>query len=122
MMKALIGVLKSAVTISPCTLSGSLSATGAGATVTSTSRNITVPSGNTGLINIASLVVGSGSLEFSQNAGSFTLVAEGALTTVVNGDAMVFRGITMTAATSITFDIVDATTSTLIQSVTIART
>lgn len=105
----------------PCTLSGALSASGAGATVTGTARTLSVPAGNGGVLIFSSYVNNSGSTQYKKNAGAFTTFVDSTEVTFADTDTITIQGITMTAATSNTFNLVDKKTGRTIQAVTITR-
>lgn len=79
----------------PITLSGLLSATGGGATVTGLTQTFTVPSGSSGVIRFT--VGGSGTTQYSKNGGAFTTVVTNDEVTFANGDtiAMQTTGLTV---------------------------
>lgn len=108
-------------TVSPITFSGSLSGAGATATILGTSRTITVPAGNSGQFQVRNLVTGSGTPQKKLNGAGFTNIVNNNIYTLANGNSFQCRGITMTASTTISFDLYDVDTNTLIIAVGLIR-
>lgn len=108
----------------PCSLSGSLSASGATATVTGTSRTVTVPVGNSGVLVFANVDDSNptGTLAYSQNAGAWTAITEGLEVTFANSDTLQIRATGLTSPETCTFTLRDKYTATNIEAVSIART
>lgn len=108
---------------SPCTLSATLTKTAApsGGAVTSDTVTVTVPAGNSGVLNFISYSY-SGTVsdtQYSKNGGAFTSVVEGSGITFTNGDTLAVRGTGMTAGESWTFTLQDNTRLTNVGTYTI---
>lgn len=71
------------------TLTGQLSATGGGATVTGLTQTWTVPAGSSGVILFT--VGGSGTKQYSKNGGAFVTVATNDEVTFANGDTIAMQ-------------------------------
>lgn len=76
------------------TFSGSLDATGVAGVATSTTRTVTVPPGNSGVINF-NTYVDAGTItntQYSRNGGAFTTIADGIDTAAfTDGDTIAVR-------------------------------
>ena len=107
--------------VTACTISGSLSASGAGTTVTSTTRTITVPAGNSGELQFASqLETGAVAFEYQKNGGAWTTAEpDGTSVTFADADTLAVRITGAGSGESIQFDLVDVFTGTTIGSYTL---
>ena len=100
--------------ITPCSLSATLTKTGApsGGNVDSNTVTVTVPFANSGSIQFASFAItGSVITFYSKNGGAFTSVTEGNSVTFASGDTLAVRGGSMTAGEAWTFSLVDNTST-----------
>lgn len=118
----LAGMLAAAMSdaIGPMTASGSFAASSASGTVTSLTRTITVPVGNTGVFRFANYVdVGTiTATQYSRNGGGFTGISDGGTTVAFsNGDTLAIRTTSVGVGESRTLDLIDNTTNTVIESV-----
>lgn len=107
--------------ISACTISGTLDATGAGPTITSSTRTITVPAGNSGELQFANQVeTGTVAFEYQKNGGAWTTAEPtGTSVTFANSDTLAVRITGAGAGEQIAFDLKDVTTGTTIGSYTL---
>lgn len=118
----LAGILAAAMgdTISPMTASGSFDASSTSGTVTSSTRTITVPAGNTGVFRFANYV-DSGAIvatQYSRNGGAFTGITDGNTTAAFsNGDTLAIRTTGVGVGESRTLDLIDNTTNVVVESV-----
>jgi len=80
---------------SACTLSGTLDATASSSTVNSSSRTVTVPAGNSGVIRFTDLqALGDGAiLRMSRNGGAYETLFDGFEETFANGDTIMLSAI-----------------------------
>lgn len=108
--------------VSPCTIAGSLSATGAAPTVTGTARTVTVPGGNSGKINATSVVVSGDALEWRKNAGAWSDMTVVTQITFVSTDTVQVRGIGMAVLDTGSVALVDNDTGTTIATPVIEAT
>lgn len=101
--------------------SGALGASGATSTVTGTTRTVTVPAGNSGVVGVnQEFSVVGGTLEHSLNGGGF--VTTGATITFANGDTVQFRVTFLPSADGNIVTLRDQTVSRDIVTFTIGRT
>lgn len=109
-------------TVAACSFSGTFGTTGAGPTVTSATRTVTVGPGNSGDIRIQNQSeAGAVVFEYQKNGGAWT-DAEPNPTTVnfANGDTLAFRMTGATSGEQAVFDLYDVTTaSTIVSGVTL---
>lgn len=99
-------------TVAACSFSGSFAATGAGPTVTSSTRTVTVPPGNTGQITIQKTAEsGSVAFEYQKNGGAWTAAEPDPTVTFANGDTLALRITGATSGEGVTFDLYDVTTA-----------
>lgn len=104
--------------ITACSFSGTLSAGGAPTTVTSSTRTITVPSGNTGEVKFQSFdMTGSVTIRYSKNGGAMTLLSEGATITFADTNTLALEISNASSGESLALDLIDVTTGALIESV-----
>lgn len=108
--------------VGPCTIAGSLSASGSTNNIAGTAQAVTVALGNTGRIQVRNLSVGSGDAQVKVAAGPFTTVVENDILTFVSTENIQCRGFGMSPTTDIFFDLYDVDTNTLIRSVVLTRT
>lgn len=106
--------------ISPMSLSGSLSAISTSGTVTSATRTVTVPAGNSGIFTFASYV-DTGTItntRYSRNGGAFATVTDGSDTVAFsNGDTIAVLTNSVDSGESRTFNAIDKTTGATIEAV-----
>lgn len=98
--------------LKPCTLSGTLDATAVAGVSTSSTRTVTVPSGNTGELRFENYV-DTGTITSSQtskNGGAFTGAIDPTTITFANGDTIAFRCNGNGAGESRVFRVIDVTT------------
>ena len=93
--------------VDPITLSGTLSATGSGTTVTSSTRTVTVPGGNSGQVRFNNVTNDGSGQDYSKNGGAFTNFSEDSTVVFSNGDTIAIRATGMLVADSLIFDLVD---------------
>lgn len=106
--------------ITPCSFSGTLSAGGAPTTVTSSTRTITVPSGNSGQVKFQSFdMTGLVTIKYSKNGGAMTTLAEDSTITFADTDTLALEISSASSGESLSLDLVDVTTGALIQSVSL---
>lgn len=106
--------------ISPMSLSGSLSATNSGGTVTSATRTVTVPAGNSGIFTFANYADNGvvTTTQYSRNGGAFTTITDGADTVAFsNGDTIAVRTNSVGVGESRAFNVIDKTSGTTIEAV-----
>lgn len=106
--------------ISPMSLSGSLSATNSGGTVTSATRTVTVPAGNSGIFTFANYADNGvvTTTQYSRNGGAFTTITDGADTVAFsNSDTIAVRTNSVGPGEGRTINVIDKTTSGIIQTV-----
>lgn len=111
--------------VGPCTISGGatgLNGSASTANVAGTAQTVTVALGNTGGIQVRNLIEGSGTAQIKIATGSFISVVENDILTFASADNIQCRGLAMTSATSIFFDLYDYDTGTFIKAVTLTRT
>ena len=100
--------------------SGTLSAGGAPTTVTSSTRTITVPSGNSGQVKFQSFdMTGLVTIKYSKNGGAMTTLAEDSTITFADTDTLALEISSASSGESLSLDLVDVTTGALIQSVSL---
>lgn len=101
--------------------SGSFDASGSTSTVTGTTRTVTVPTGNSGVVGVTQQVaVVGGTLQHSLNGGGF--VTTGATITFANGDTVQFRVTSLPSADGNIVTLRDQTVSRDIVTFLIGRT
>lgn len=103
-------------------LSGALSKTDSVVSPTSATNTVTVNPGNPGQIRFANLVVDSGTPQYSKNGGAFTTISDPTTVVFASGNTLAVKGLSMTSATSITFDAIDVATGRRLEAVIITRT
>lgn len=100
------------------TLSGTLSAVSTSGTVTSATRTVTVPGGNSGVMTFSSYI-DTGVItttEYQRNGGAWTAISDGADTVAFsNGDTIAVRTNSVGVGELRQFDVVDKTTGRFIQ-------
>ena len=107
----------------PCSFDGLLSATGTGSTtVTGTSRTVTVPTGNSGKLRFLSVDVSLGGMGYSIDGGGYSSVSEGTEITLTDTQTLVCRGTLLEVGESVSANLVDASTGTLIEALSYTRT
>jgi hypothetical protein len=107
---------------SPCTIDGSLDATGITASITGPSRPVTVPSGNTGKLLFRNLS-GAGSPSVRVASGSFVEITEESTLTWLDAQAITAKATGLfSSGEGVVFDIFDFDTDTYIDTVNILRT
>lgn len=116
----LLGALMGVFGLSACTFSGAFGATGSTTTITGTARTVTVPGGNSGVLNVAESVIGAGgTLEHQINSGGWSAAAVPALS---NGQTLQFRMTGLAIGDGSTVSLTDATTGLPVTSFTLQRT
>ena len=104
-------------TPAPCTFSGSLSATAVAGTATSSAVTVTVPVGNSGVINISYVDMGTIlDHQYKKNSGAFTSFASGESPSFANGDTLTLRTTGDNGGESVTYTLQDNTRQITIQS------
>ena len=89
---------------------------GAGSTITSPSRTMTVPGGNPGNVTLTKSADSAATEQYQIDAGSFTSFSTGAVVAITNGQTLTFR-MTGTAVTNLsTITVTDSTTGAAIGS------
>lgn len=106
--------------VTPCSIGGSLDATGATSNVTGPSRPVTVPSGNSGKLSFQNFT-GDGLPLIQVGSGSFSGVSEGDTLTWTDGQSITARRTGLLSGQSGSLDIYDFDTNTFIQTVIIGR-
>lgn len=104
----------------PCSIGGSLSATGTGISILGPSRPVTVPSGNTGKLLFRN-IVGPITPLISVAGGSYQEVNEEDTLTWTDAQSITARASGLGSGESLSFDIYDFDTNTLIQSVVLSK-
>lgn len=120
LLALLAGVIGGAAV--PVSFDGSLSASGAGATITGTTRTATVPVGNSGVLRFDNVSELAGNLQYSKNGGAFTDIAEDGTVTLANSDTLQIQGVAMVVAGTSSFNMTDVTRNLVVQVVVIDRT
>lgn len=106
----------------PVTFSGALSVSATGSTtVTGSARTVSVPSGNNGGVRFDVVTETLGDLEYQVNADAFAAVSEDLEIFLVNLDTLRLRGTSLAINESITCNLIDQVTNSLIEAVTVAR-
>lgn len=99
---------------------GTLSGSGAPTTVTGTSRNASVTAPNTGVLSLQDFVMtGLVTLQSNIAGGGWVTRGEGDFITVADTNSLQFRIINAASGEALTFNLVDNTTSALIEAVTL---
>lgn len=107
--------------LEPVRFDGSFDKTNVAGTVTSDTRTATKPVASTGSISFRNFnVTGSVNQSYSFNGGGFVSFAESDAITVANGDTLAIRITLAASGESLTFDLYDDATNSLIEQVTLA--
>ena len=106
----------------PCTLSGSLTTSSGSSPVTSATRTVTVPAGNTGDLRFNNIVNDGSAFEYSKNAGAFTTISEDLVVNFADTNTLAVRATLPIALDECTFDLVDQTMAANVGSYTLTRT
>lgn len=116
-MLALIGAIGAK---RPIRFSGSFDNSGAPTTVTSATRTATVPGGNSGLVQFDNLnPTGVVNQSYSINGAAFVAFSEDTQITLANSDTLAVRITNAASGESLTFDLTDVTTNTVIENVSL---
>ena len=104
-------------------LSGSLSAEGSTATVTGTTRTVSVPVGNSGDIRFESVITdGGGNVQYSKNGGAFTTLASNDVVNFADTDTLQMRTTLLGVGQGGSAQVRDVSNGGLITAVSINRT
>lgn len=104
--------------VRPMTLSGTLDASSNTGTVTSATRTVTVPAGNSGVFTFSGYVdVGAvTSTRYSRNGGAFVIITDGSDTVAFsNGDTIAIETQSVGIGESRALNLIDKTTDTTIE-------
>lgn len=102
----------------PMTLSGTLDASSNTGTVTSSTRTVTVPAGNSGVFTFSGYVdVGTvTNTRYSRNGGAFTIITDGSDTVAFsNGDTIAIETASVGIGESRALNLIDKTTGQTIE-------
>lgn len=95
---------------------GLFATVGSTSTVTSASRQYTLGAGNSGQVRFENIVnTGIGNLRYNVNSAGNNNVSEGTTITLANLDNMVMSATGLASGNSITFDVVDVDTGTVLE-------
>lgn len=104
-------------------LSAALSASGSTATITSSTRTLTVPGNNSGNIRFEDVSnTGGGAVEYSKNGGAFTALTSNDVVNFADTNTIQMRATTLPIGGEGRAKLVDVTTGKTIESVLLART
>lgn len=104
--------------VRPMTLSGTLDASSNTGTVTSATRTVTVPAGNSGIFTFSGYVdVGTvGSTRYSRNGGAYVAITDGSDTVAFsNGDTIAIETQSVGVGESRALNLIDKATGSVIE-------
>lgn len=104
--------------IADCSFSGSFDTTAAPTTITSPTRTVTVPAGNSGSLAFGGFaMIGTVTPQYSKNGGAFTTFADGDVVVFASGDTLAFRITGATSGEALSFTILDNSTLRILDTV-----
>lgn len=115
------GVIASIAVLEPVRFDGSFDKTDVAGTVTSDTRTATKPAASSGSVSFRNFnVTGAVNQSYSINGGGFVSFSESGAITLANGDTLAVRITLAASGESLTFDLYDDATNSLIEQVTLA--
>ena len=115
------GVIASMVPLEPVRFTGTFDKTDVAGTVTSDTRQATVPAASTGQVSWRNFnMTGSVGPQYQHEGGSWTTLIESDSLIIANTDDLAFRINLAASGEALTFDLYDDATNALIEQVTLA--